>query len=325
MGQNSQNPSQKRESFSAPSEKEDPIDSTIFVLSTFRSGSTLLARTLGEHSAVFYSRQRHFELSPDLCRFARIKIAAVKTNIRSCPPYNESHASDSIARSLRNGLSQVLGEKTSFSKSRLLVKNPHLWNKVRLITEIFPKSSFIVLSRDILSTVASTKMLLKRIHKEYGVYHFLPEDPLQCWQLIFPGDNLPKNRMRLFPGGDVSVLAEYWCRVYRHINSSMPNFQKVIYVSHNRLVEDFNGVMDHIFEELALPKERIYPRREIESSRNLRWHKKLSRAEIGSLREFLSRNLEDIKELSHALPFWEPNLNHTRKSRKIVEPLQNWF
>jgi hypothetical protein len=272
----------------------------IFLVGTVKSSSTITAQCLGEHPNVIYPRLAHFELSPEWCELAEIDIAVPVTKKPTCPPLSASDATDKICQNVREGFAKILLEEGGNKDSRFFNKSPHLWNKLPFVHQIFPDANLIITSRDIWSTVASTKHLLIDVEKTFGIKHYLPPDPTQCWSCIFPTSPIETDPYRTFPGGDVSVLAEYWLRVYKKIEETANDFSLVFNIRHCDFTENPHAVLDEMFKALKLPKIEYSLPQKIDKSRNERWYDILTEQDKKALKAFIEENYNDIKLLKYA-------------------------
>jgi len=112
-----------------------PLQRPIFIVGTVRSGTTLLADCLGEHPSV---RHLGFELSPEWSDFANIEIACPDTQDPYCPSLTEIDVTDERRLGARRGFAELMARKGGEKHTRFLNKNPHLWNKLPFLRELFP-------------------------------------------------------------------------------------------------------------------------------------------------------------------------------------------
>lgn len=272
----------------------------IFMVGTVKSASTITAQCLGEHPNVVYPRMAHFELSPEWCELAEIEIAAPITKIHSCPSVNAGDATDNICQKVRKGFTKIFLEEGGNKDTRFLNKSPHLWNKLSFVHKIFPDTNLIITSRDIQSTVASTKRLFIDVEKTFGIKHYLPPDPKQCWSCIFPTSSIKADSYRTFPGGDVSVLAEYWLRVYKTIEETANNFPIVFTMRYCDFIKNPHSVLIEMYQALKLPNVVHSLPQKIDKLRSERWRDILTEQDKKSLQAFIEDNHNDIKLLKYA-------------------------
>jgi hypothetical protein len=268
----------------------------LFIVGTVRSGTTLLANCLGKHPSVCHVG---FELSEEWSKHADVSIACPDTLDLACPPLTEVDASEIRGRRLEKRFSELMITKGG-ENARFLNKNPHLWNKLPFVRAIFPDASLIIISRDIRSTVASTKMLWIKVEQMFGRKHYLPTQPDHCWVCTPPAAHEAMNPARLFPGGDVSALAEYWLRTYEMIEQHMAAFVSTSIVRHCDLVADPYKVLSETHDAVGLPPATYPLPSKIDMERNNRWRELLTLPEQKSLDDFIARNAQRIQRLKCA-------------------------
>jgi hypothetical protein len=261
----------------------------IFLVGTVRSGTTYFARCVADHPQVINAG---FELSREWHDLAGIEIATPGLPCANCPPAGPEAVAGRMDE-VRDGFARLHLAKGGWSGTRLFNKSPHLWNKLQLVRALFPDAILLVTSRDLRSTVASTKRLWEKMEKDWQVRHYLPEDPEACWSCV-PNHS---DAARLFPGGDVAVLAEYWLRVYERIEAEARAFGTVVSVRHEAFVADPMGVLREV-ERAAGLRAAAYPRlADLQTDRNRRWPQILTPEEQRSLDRFLEVHGERISRL----------------------------
>ena len=181
------------------------IHRPIITIGTIRSGSTVLAKCLGKHPSILYTDS---ELTTEWCDLANIEIARSGQPWIHCPPYRGLDATATRCNRVRNGFADILAREGGGPNTRILNKNPHLWNKLPFLRKIFPDAKLIITSRDLRSTVASIKQLCLRKNRKSGIKHYFPTDRESCYLSIPPASPNEREASRIFPGGDVVVLAE---------------------------------------------------------------------------------------------------------------------
>ncbi len=276
-----------------------PLVRPIFVVGTVRSATTIVARILGNHPDVCHPKHAHFELSPEWCDLAGISIAAPVTKKCHCPPLDASAATETVCESVRDGFADLCIVEGGRRNSRFLNKSPHLWNKLPFVKAIFADAHLVVACRDIVSTVASTKLLWEWAESTFGVKHYLPIDPKQCWQCVWRDSTVELEPQRMFPGGDVAVLAEYWLRVYRTIDCHANDFDVATSIKHSDFVGDPQAVCNALGQAVDI-SESAYPTSGVRPSTSERWREKLTKKEQKSLADFISKHRSEITALQFA-------------------------
>lgn len=264
-----------------------PLRRPIFLVGTVRSGTTYFARCVEDHPQVINAG---FELSQEWHELAGIEIATPGLPCAHCPPAGPEAVAGRMDE-VRDGFARLHLSKGGWSGTRLFNKSPHLWNKLPLVRALFPDAVLLVTSRDLRSTVASTKRLWEKMEKDWQVRHYLPEEPEACWSVSGP------DPARLFPGGDVAVLADYWLRVYETIEREAAAFAAVFPVRHQDFVADPSGTL-RAAEKVAGLRSAKYPGlAEMQTDRNQRWRTILDNREAGALERFVDLNRERIGRL----------------------------
>lgn len=264
-----------------------PLRQPIFLVGTVRSGTTYFARCLADHPQVINAG---FELSREWHELAGVEIATPGLPCIHCPSAGAEAVAGREAQ-VRDGFARLHRAKGGWSGTCLFNKSPHLWNKLPLVRALFPDALLLVSSRDLRSTVASTRRLWEKMEKDWGVKHYLPEDPEACWSTQGP------DPARLFPGGDVAVLAEYWLRVHETIEREAGAFRTVLPVCHQAFVDDPLGALREM-ERAAGLRPAVYPGlAELMRDRNERWRSILDEREQESLEAFVDAHRERIGRL----------------------------
>lgn len=264
-----------------------PLEKPLFLVGTVRSGTTYFARCVADHPQVINAG---FELSREWHELAGIEIATPGLPCVHCPPAGPE-AVAGREEQVRDGFARLHQVKGGWSGTRLFNKSPHLWNKLPLVRALFPDAVLLVTSRDLRSTVASAKRLWEKMEKDWGVKHYLPEDPSACWSVEGP------DPARLFPGGDAAVLAEYWLRVYETIEREAGAFLTVVPVRHQAFVDDPLGLLREVERSSGL-RQADYPGlTEVMKDRNQRWRSILDEREQESVEAFVDAHRERIGRL----------------------------
>lgn len=264
-----------------------PLEKPIFLVGTIRSGTTYFARCVADHPQVINAG---FELSREWHELAGLEIATPGLPCAHCPPAGPEAVAGREEK-VREGFARLHLVKGGWSGTRLFNKSPHLWNKLPLVRALFPDAVLLVTSRDLRSTVASAKRLLEKLERDWGMKHYLPEEPDACWSVKGP------DPARLFPGGDAAVLAEYWLRVYEAIEREAGAFGTVLPVRHQMFVDDPLGVLRQAERATGL-RAASYPRlSELQHDRNRRWPQILTPEEQRSVDRFLEAHGDRIARL----------------------------
>lgn len=266
----------------------------IFLVGTVRSGTTFFAYCLEAHPQVINAG---FELSREWWELTGTEIATPGLPCAHCPPAGPEEVAGRIGE-IRDGFARLHLAKGGWSGTRLFNKSPHLWNKLRQVRALFPDAVLLVASRDLRSTVASTKRLWEKMEMDWQVRHYLPEDPGACWSCVppmAPGEALDPSR--LFPGGDAALLADYWLRVYETIEREAGAFAAVLPVRHQDFVTDPLGTLRAV-EGVAGLRPAGYPGlAEVRTDRNRQWRSILDEREIEAVEAFIGTHRARIGRL----------------------------
>jgi hypothetical protein len=278
-----------------------PIVEPIFIVGTAKGGTTLLGECMGQHPNVCHPSYANFELSPEWCQLANIDLAAPSTKKEHCPPLSAEDVTEEICQSVREGFARIMIEEGGSKNTRFLNKSPHLWNKLPFVHGIFPDAHLVVSSRDIVSSVASLKETWAKLEKVIGgLKHYLPEDSQHCWSCIRPNSSTPIEPERTFPGGDVSVLADYWLRVYQTIDEQASEFNAVFPVRNREFAQNPDLVFSQLHQALHLPDVNYSLPIRLRQSRHQRWRDILTEQEQKSLKAFIEAHYNQITSLKYA-------------------------
>jgi hypothetical protein len=185
-----------------------------------RSGTTLLANLLGRSP---YIAHCSFELKDVWSEIGGIPMASPKTHDHECPECSI----DDVAPEMKNRLMEAFLTRISDLQGKeaqavFLNKNPHLCNKLPLVKSLFPDARFMWIHRPLPQVVASIKRLFSDVQKRQSVWHLwtLPSDQIRnrCWNALYLGDqfsDIPAER--IFPGGNIWYIAEYWLESNRAV------------------------------------------------------------------------------------------------------------
>lgn len=269
----------------------------IFLLGTVRSGTSFLARAIGAHPAVLLTG---FELLREWVTYAEVEIAAPGLGCAHCRPAQGDGRSEHELAAMRQRFAALHVRKGGWRHTRFFNKNPHLWNKLSLVHRLFPDACYVVTSRDLVSTVASTKRLWEKMHRDWGIRYYLPPEADRCWSCAPPLTDRALEPARTFPGGDVAVLAEYWLRTYETIEAALAERDHVVAVRHAALVSNPRAALERVFAGLALPALPHHLPEAIQPRRNQRWREILRREEIDRLAQTCSLLAPRIARLTLA-------------------------
>lgn len=274
----------------------------VFIVGTMRSGTTLLAELLGQSPHVCHCP---FELKDIWSRVGGIPMASAKTRDLKCPELDAKQAQlDTRKRLTDSFLTRMESCTGKVDGALFLTKNPHLCNKLPFVRALFPNARFIWIYRHLPQVVASLKLLFVDVQKRQGTWHIWPEASQtvrnRCWHAVHSEDQHPSAAAeRVFPGGRVRFLAEYWLEANRAVNeffSSNPGCDNLI-VSEEALIAKPASViaecLDYLKQPLMIPDGLEH----IDGSRNSSWLSLLSYSELEELKIFVIENKSDIDSI----------------------------
>jgi hypothetical protein len=290
------------------SAKAKPTSATltrpIFLVGTMRSGTTLLADLLDESRDIAYCR---FELREIWSRIGGVPMASAKTRDTECHELTSKDATPEIAAHLQPVfLNRLRARKDKHPDARFLNKNPHLSNKLSFVEGIFPDSQVVSVHRDMPQVVASLKRLFAKVNAEKETFHWWPSPSAEarnrCWSAFHGADKRPAalSSDRIFPGGDVRYIAEYWLETNRAIVdfvSKNPD-SKILRIHQEHLVQDPARELARCFAYLELPLSISNDAlAKLDAARNLEWLTVLSEVERKGLSDFVRERTDEIDVL----------------------------
>jgi len=134
-----------------------------------------------------------------------------------CLHMNEHDVTDEIRASMHHYYgAKVLEGRQSI---RVVNKCPHLANKLRYVRSIFPDARFLHIVREPVAMVASWVKVMQAVP---GLAIYWPDSTYPCLWVFrthgTSGGSVPFQREdRLFPGGGLLRLADYWAEVNGNI------------------------------------------------------------------------------------------------------------
>ena len=202
------------------------VTKPVFIVGCGRSGTTFLFNIMKKHP-----RLRATTGYPDgedhtgwikhggciISGLGHAHIEKGHTGYHYCLYMDEKDVTPRVVESMHRYYHEdVLGGDGS---KRVLNKCPHLSNKLRYVRAIFPDAKFIHIIRDCLPVVSSW---IKIMETQPHLVLYLPDDEYPChWVLPAPPDGeretVLRRHGRIFPGGGVERLVDYWSIVNRNI------------------------------------------------------------------------------------------------------------
>ena len=268
-----------------------------------RSGTTLLAEMLGESP---YIAHCPFELKDVWSQVAGVPMASPKTRDSTCPECS----ADGIRTGQREALTEafrrrILACTGKAEGAMFLNKNPHLCNKLPLVKALFPDARFIWILRDLPQVVASVARLFADVCRRQQTWHWWPiaseTTRSRCWNAFFSLDSRPAvSPERIFPGGDIRFIAEYWLESNRavsdFVNCLPPD--RHIEVAQEAVLADPVKELSVLAGKLKIPFiEREQMGNGVDPSRNDQWHGLLDKPQLEVLGDFVSDHAAEIDEI----------------------------
>ncbi len=282
-----------------------PLHKPVFVVGSARSGTTFLGNQLGRLPDILHCP---FELKDIWSREGKVPMASPKTGDRINPCLTGADTwpgqAAALSKAFQKRMQQVDPLKAARPACRLLNKNPHLANKIGLVHELFPDADFIWIHRPLPDVVASLKAVFADVHHRQKAYHVWPEPSIsgspRGLHLWAPGDPPIHESSRIFPGGAVSHLAEYWLETNTAIKEAfktVPNHQK-IGVDHAALLKDPEAQFRRLCRFFGQPESYAATLSEAVSNTNGRWRTQLTDSESEELLTFMKTHRVAIDHIT---------------------------
>ena len=274
-----------------PSTKEPRLARPIFLVGTMRSGTTLLADLLGSSPHVAHCP---FELKDVWSKVGGVPMASPKTKDRECPECDATKFSAGMKERLTEAFTARMKALPHKEENAVFLnKNPHLCNKLELVRALFPDARFIWTHRHLPQVVASIKRLFADVYKRHGTRHWwpMPTDNIRtrCWNVLDDDAgavDVPQDR--IFPGGNVRYLAEYWLESNRAVAEFFSGVARggYINIAEESLISDTDNQLARLQGLLQLPfyQSENPP---LDVSRNDHWRELLKAEELRELQCFV--------------------------------------
>jgi len=137
-------------------------------------------------------------------------------------------------------------------------KSPHLINKIEYVAELFPRSRFLFVIRDVYAHSSSMKMFFRRMKKEKSLVYLMPENPKSCWSTVRDRSNLQysRGRQRCYPP-DFEIIPRMWIRLNHLALQSLYQLDnnRYLILSFRDLIENRKDAFGKIFNFLNLKQQ----------------------------------------------------------------------
>jgi 2-polyprenyl-3-methyl-5-hydroxy-6-metoxy-1,4-benzoquinol methylase len=277
----------------AAGEEAAAISRPVFVLGAMRSGTTLLADLLGRAPGLIHCP---FELKEVWAQAGGVAMASARTRNAGC---FELGAADAFCGQ-RERLSAAFAARMRANAAGkrpdavLLNKNPHLCNKVPLVDALFPDARFLWIRRPLPQVVVSLRELFADVNRRQQTWHCWPLPGTagrnRCWQALFaPAALAGWDPARVFPGGDVTFLAEYWFESNRAIAEALARLPASRWhqVDEEELLRDPGGTLRRCLRFLGEDADEELPiDRTLDPGRNERWRSLVTGQERRAIEAF---------------------------------------
>lgn len=294
----------------------------VFVVGAMRSGTTLLADTLGQSPHIAHCP---FELK-DLWSQAGVAMASPKTRDLQCRECDAVVATPAMRDRLTESfLARMSALPGKHADAVLLNKNPHLCNKLPLVRALFPDARFIWIHRALPQTVASIKRLFAEVQRRQSTWHCWPAPAAavrnRCWHACHSADALTTlDADRVFPGGDIRYLAEYWLESNRAVAEFFAQTPGAgVALSYEQFVKAPADALARLQGFVEVPFAALADNvAGVDRNRDQEWSALLNAAEIDALAGFVEANGEEIDGI---FPGERPAGGYLRDLRRHLEPV----
>ena len=312
-------PKALRELFGTHGEpRATPLEQPIFVTGCMRSGTTFLVDKMASHPQLLKIGVELNQVWTDIGGASIKRTCDHKTSSDASPIYTYQMAryfADFISQSqslkrkaMRRYLKYYHGlGRASYDWSHIVPvnKSPHLMNKLGYVGALFPKSTLIVIVRDIYSHSASMKFHFDKLHHQDGRTYFMEPSLESCYSQTTT--EVPLNGIG-YPG-DFSIIPQMWMRMNKLALKEFQSakFERKILVSYEELVTNQQVVLSKLFTALDLRDIHSEVAEDIAKQATIlvntttkgdplkKWKKQLSPAEIEAIDSVLLQQKEDYK------------------------------
>ena len=280
------------------------VENPVFVVGTMRSGTGFMG--------LYLNQIKHYIGCPFELRRIWNNIGGVPIGSDVCGSICPGLDANSVIKLNESGLkSAFVGEVLKHMKEdpgrppRFLSKNPHLCNKILLVDKLFPKAQFIWTIRNMEDVVCSLINLFERDHmKERNIRHIWPEREDERLSRCFAVEKNPATRFndasRVFPGGDIMCLGQYWLESNRALQEyeNKMGSRKICQIKQEDILNKPERVKKRIASFLQIePAEMVDLESRIDRLQMKNWARSLTGSEMLKLEAFRSKNKDEIERI----------------------------
>lgn len=283
-----------------PPSANSRLKQPIFLIGAMRSGTTLLAELLGRSTRIAHCP---FELKDVWSKKGGIHMASPKTRDQVCLECGPDDVVPGMHDCLTEAiLGRIIDLQGKEPQAVFLNKNPHLCNKLPLVKSLFPDARFIWIHRHLPQVVASIKKLFSDVHSRQSTWHWWPLPSARtrnrCWSAFYSEDQSPDILPeRIFPGGNIRYLAEYWLESNRAVREFFFKLAPVdcVTVSQEQFIKTPANELARLQGLLEIPYcANVCNCGDLDKQRNDYWKTSLSSEELNDLTGFVELKANEI-------------------------------
>lgn len=280
------------------------VENPVFVVGTMRSGTGFMGLYLNE---VPHLIGCPFELRRIWNNIGGVPMASdVCGDI--CPGLDSESEIHVNLEGLKGAfIGEVLKhmKEDSGEPPRFLSKNPHLCNKILLVDKLFPKAQFIWTIRNMEDVVCSLANLFEREQMNArNIRHIWPLSKdgrlSRCFGVEKNSKTIFKDESRVFPGGDITYLAQYWLESNRALKEyeNQVGSHKICQIKQEDILTNPAAVKRLIASFLQIdPAKMADLESRIDKFQMKKWIRNLTNREVIKLEKFRSTNRHEIGKI----------------------------
>jgi hypothetical protein len=268
------------------------VRSPVFIVGCGRSGTTLLFDILKRHPSLVATKGHpDGEDHVGWIKHGGALIAGLATpkgdsghvGYPYCLHMDETDVSDEIRESMhRYYVNNVLRRRIV---GRVLNKCPHISNKLRYVRAIFPDARFVHIIREPVAVVASWVKVMETVP---NLVLYWPDSDYPCFWVFEAGGNRDNSARfarenRIFPGGGLLHLADYWTQVNGNIPRQLSDAPgQLLSIRYEDLVANSDQVLRKVTDFCSLQPFPDVPIA-IQPGRNQAYRSLLTNAQLESI------------------------------------------